>query len=581
MRFSRRLIKYFPHSSLAPPLALNNPRATVRRTMIRRIFSPRLLPPLLGGVLLSFAYPGWDIQAAVWIWLFPVLWVLWPVNDMAQAPAGRRAFAIGMAAGLGFWIPNLTWLRHSSRVISGALDDTWIGWGPELLGAGAVFGLALVCSLYWGLWAWFSARFARPDPAVLAGASWQSSTWHSLSRAFLAAAAWTGCEWLRGTTLFNGFGWNGLGVALHENRVLIQAADIIGVTGLSYLPVFIACTAWNTLTRVVRVYQGAGSCRSRLDFTLAMLLLLGAAGYGIQRLGQPKGETVTVRAVLVQPNVAQVDAWTGRVDEQTYSRLHDFTRLYGEARDGVTHTDLVIWPESALPRHFSEDAEGHAAFFDSLLKAGDFSLLTGTEMHDEQSSHVSALLMRGSAANRQQYDKVHLVPFGEYLPFRTIPPFSWLRGVLPGDFDPGVKTEPLRLEKPAVEIIPLICFEDTVGRLARRFARPGPQMIVNLTNDGWFLQSRETAVHLANAKFRAIELRRPMVRAANTGVTCFIDTLGRVTSRLTDPETGGTFLEGCLPGEAHVPAQGEMTFYARHGDAFSILMLLEIGRAHV
>lgn len=542
--------------------------------MIRRLFSLGLLLPALGGGILVLAYPGRDVEAAVWVWLFPLLWVLWPLADQKPAPAGKRAFGAGLVAGLAFWIPNLTWLRHSSRVIAGARDDSWMGWGPELLGGAAVFGLALLCALHWGLWSWFCARFARPSPAVLATSSWQASTWHSLSRAFLAAAAWTGCEWLRGVIIFGGFGWDGLGVALHQNRVLIQAADLVGVTGLSFLPVFICCTAWNTLTRVVRVYRGEGACRSRLDFTLAMLVLLAAAGYGIQRLGRAPGETVKVRAVLVQPNVAQVDAWTGRVDERTYQRLHDLTRLYGEARDGVTHTDLVIWPESALPRHFHEDAEGHEAYFDSLLKAGDFSLLTGTEMHLPESSHVSAILMRGSAGNRQQYDKIHLVAFGEYLPLRGIPPFSWLRGVLPGDFDPGARAEPLRLEKPEVEIIPLICFEDTVGRLARRFVRPGPQMIVNLTNDGWFLQSRETQVHLANAKFRAIELRRPMLRAANTGITCFIDTTGRVTSRLADPATGGTFLEGCLPGEVAVPASGEMTFYARAGDVFSILLLL-------
>jgi len=173
----------------------------------------------------------------------------------------------------------------------------------------------------------------------------------------------------------------------------------------------------------------------------------------------------------------------------------------------------------------------------------------------------------------QFHHKYHLVPFGEYLPFREIPPFSFLKGVLPGDFRPGTKTEPLLLAKPKVQIIPLICFEDTVGRVARLFVRPEPQMIVNVTNDGWFLQSEQTAVHLANAKFRAIELRRPMVRATNTGISCFIDTLGKVTSTFADPETGNTFLEGCLPGEVLVPIQGEMTIYARHGDWFALLML--------
>ena len=532
------------------------------------------LLPALGGAMLTLAYPGRDWEPAVWLWLFPVLAVLWPCTRSGTPPTGKRAFSLGLIAGLAFWIPNLVWLRHSSRVIAGARNATWIGWGPELLGAAAVFGLALVCSLYWGLWAWFSVRVARPDPSRLVRSSWQLSTWHSLRAALLTAAAWTACEWLRGTTLFNGFGWNGLGVGLHQNRVLIQAADLVGVTGLSFLPVFVAATAWNTVSRLIRVHRGEGTCRSRLDLTLALLLLLGTAGYGLRRLGRDAGETVRVRTVLVQPNVAQVDAWSGKLDDQTYRRLHDFTRLYAEARDGVSPVDLVIWPESALPRPYTEDPKGHDRYFDDLLAAGDFSLLTGSEIYHATGSHVSALLLRGRAANRQQYDKVHLVPFGEYLPFREIPPFAWLRGVLPGDFQPGASTEPLRLEKPAIGIIPLICFEDTVGRLARRFVREGPQLIVNLTNDGWFLQSLETEVHLANAKFRAIELRRPMVRAANTGVSCFIDATGRITARLADPSTGSSFVEGCLPGEIAVPLHPPTTFYARHGDAFALALLL-------
>jgi apolipoprotein N-acyltransferase len=124
-----------------------------------------------------------------------------------------------------------------------------------------------------------------------------------------------------------------------------------------------------------------------------------------------------------------------------------------------------------------------------------------------------------------------------------------------------------------VQIIPLICFEDTIGRVARRFVREAPQMIVNLSNDGWFLQSVEPEVQLINALFRTIELRRPMVRATNTGVSCFIDTRGRITSKLTDPDTGSCFLEGTLPGEVKVPRHPAMTLYSRFGDWFALTML--------
>ncbi|MGV3661748.1 MAG: apolipoprotein N-acyltransferase [Prosthecobacter sp.] len=539
-----------------------------------------LLAPLLSGGILVFAFPHWNSNLAVWLWAFPLLAVLWPWRDAEGAGVKTRPFWRGYLAGLAFFLPNLFWVRHSSRVIGGAQDNSWVGLGPELLGFGAVIGLSAYCAVYFGLWAWFTHRHARPSVEKLTKTTWQVSVLHSLNCAFLSSAAWVACEWLRSTTVFTGFGWNGLGVAMHKNLVLIQAADLVGVMGLSFLPMFVACTGWNLLTRLVHAYRGEGTCKTRLDLTLALILLLVTASYGMLKVTETRKDDIPVRTVLIQPNVAQVDAWTGRLAEQIYERLNKFTRMYASAREGVTPADLVIWPESALPvnlrDHFGQLPEGwHTRYFDNLLHSGDFALLTGTELHDpDDQAHVSVVLFRGNADNRQEHHKVHLVPFGEYLPLRDIPPFSFLKGVLPGDFQPGKSTEPLHLMQPDVQIIPLVCFEDTVGRVARRFVREAPQMLVALSNDGWFLQSEETEVHLANAIFRAIELRRPMVRASNTGVTCFIDTHGRETSRLHDPETGSTFLEGVLPGEVKVPRVGVMTIYARFGDWFAVSLLV-------
>lgn len=540
-----------------------------------RIFSKNNLLPLFSGGLLVFGFPNWNQEWIVWLWLLPLLVVLWDAKSQASG------FKAGYLAGLAFFIPNLAWVRHSSRVQSGAVDNSWVGIGPELMGFGALIGLSAYCALYFGLWAWFVRRFARPDETKLTRSSWQESTWESLRCSVLAAGAWVACEWLRSTTVFTGFGWNGLGVGLHQNRVIIQVADLVGVMGLSFLPVLIACTGWNTLRRQLAVYHGTGTCRTRLDLTLALVVLLSAAGYGLLRITAKPPETVEVNTLLVQPNVLQVDAWSGRLAPEIYERLSRFTRLYGEERPGSQGMDLVIWPESALPVHLYGHGEQwglpkHETYFNELLATGHFSLMTGTEIYPSEergTGHVSAVLLQGSFANRQEYHKVHLVPFGEYLPFGDYPPFSLLRGVIPGDFAPGTSTEPLKLAKPEVGIIPLICFEDTVGRLARRFVRPGPQIIVNLTNDGWFLQSNQMEVHTANAKFRAIELRRPMVRATNTGVTCFIDTLGTITHRLADPTDGSTLIEGCLPGIVKVPVQGEMTLYTRMGDWFALVCL--------
>lgn len=539
---------------------------------------PRLLSiflPILSGAILIFGYPHWNFEAAIWLWLPPLLAVLWPLNANAKP---RRPFLSGYLAGLTFFLPTMSWVRHSSRVIGGAVDNNWVGWGPELLGFAAALGLGAYCALYFGAWAWMVAKL-RPNVDKITKGTWQSSTLESLRSAVLAAGAWAGLEWLRGHVI-TGFAWNGLGAGLHQNIVLIQICDVIGVLGLSFVPVLIACTGWNTLTRIVLVFRGEGTCRSRLDFTVAMIVLLAVASYGLLKVNEKRSDDIPVRTILVQPNVSQVDAWSGRVAQRTYQRLAEFTRMYAEARDGKSPMDLVIWPESALPVHLYDLPE-HEDYFNDLLAAGEFSLLTGTEIirrNEGGGAHVSAVLFYGSYANRQEYHKVHLVPFGEYLPFRNIPPFSFLQGVLPGDFDPGSKVDPLQMTKPEVQIIPLICFEDTVGRLARQFVREAPQMIVNMTNDGWFLQSTETEIHLINALFRAVELRRPMCRAANTGVSAFIDTHGRITSRLDDPDTGSTFLEGCKAGEVLVPRKGEITIYAKFGDWFAATMLaLAIG----
>ena len=534
---------------------------------MKRLLSKRVLLPLISGGLLVFAFPGWNSQLAVWVWLLPLLAVLWPLKSSKSQVSG---FKLGYPAGLAFFLPNLWWIRHSARVMmGGARDGSWAGLVPELLGFGAVIGLSAYCAVYFALWAWFVARFAKPNAITLTRDAWWPSTLHSLACSVMAASAWVACEWLRSTTVFTGFGWNGLGVAFHQNAVLMQAADTVGVMGLSFMPVFVSCSTWNVITRFVAVYRGEGTSRTRLDLTLALVLMLVWAGYGMLKVTEKPADGEKVRVTLVQPNVAQVDAMydpTGEKARHTYQRLRDFTRLYAKS------SDLIVWPESALPLHLNYDLGFHEEFFKEALGTEPFSLLTGTEIrlpHDED--YVSALLMRGSLANRVEHHKVHLVPFGEYLPLGDYWPFSMLRAVIPGDFDFGTKTEPLRFND-KISLIPLICFEDTVGRVARRFAREEPQIIVAISNDGWFIDSIESEMHLANAKFRAVELRRPMVRSSNIGVTGFIDAWGRETARLSDPETGDTFIEGVLPGEVSTPFT-HLTFYARFGDLFAISLL--------
>jgi apolipoprotein N-acyltransferase len=170
----------------------------------------------------------------------------------------------------------------------------------------------------------------------------------------------------------------------------------------------------------------------------------------------------------------------------------------------------------------------------------------------------------------QIYRKIHLVPFGEYIPLRkSFPLFAVVASKwVPGDFAFGKNYTVFRLTNDKARAAPLICFEDTIGELTRQFVLNGANLLVNVTNDGWFLHSAGSHQHLANAVFRCVETRRPMVRAANTGVTCFVNEFGRVTQKLQD-ETGSTFTEGVLTGDVDVPTENTLTFYVRHGELFA------------
>ncbi len=523
--------------------------------------------------MLVFAFPRWNVEPVVWLWTLPLRAALWLGHPPPAENWWQRLvpFRLGYLAGLCFFLPNLSWVLHSSRVIHGAVGNEWMGWPVELLGWSAALGLSGYAAIYFGLWAWFAAKIARPREILLQQGSAVAVSLDSLRSASLAAAAWTALEWTRGWML-TGFGWNGLSVGLHQNKVLIQAADLIGVYGLSFLPVFCAVIGFNVMLRLVQQVRLRRHTRYHFDLLLAMVLVLSVATYGMHSLSAgDEAEHLPVRVALVQQNVPQADKFAGNNLAERYQRYAELTHQHAAPRDGTKHSpvDLVVWPESALGLPFYH--RDHSAYFDDLLGIGDFSLLTGCDVLEPGgNSYTSAALLHEAFDGAQLYHKVHLVPFGEYLPLRPLlGPI--LGGVLPGDFVPGPSLEPLLLNKPAMQVIPLICFEDTVGNLARQFVRPQAQLIVNLTNDGWFLQSAEPEQHLANALFRAIELRRPMCRATNTGVTCFIDECGRVTSKLIDPDTGSSATQGVLQSTVQVRKHPPLTLYARWGDWFAML----------
>lgn len=397
------------------------------------------------------------------------------------------------------------------------------------------------------------------DPA-LKNSPWLSS-WSNLRLAFLLASAWVTIEVLRGM-IFSGWGWNTLGHALHAQWALIQIAEFTGVPGLSFLVAFTNVIVIATARRFV-VETQVKKVRPHYDFTITMAAIVGIIGYGVRAV-QTKPESTSVRVALVQPNIPREQKFNAEFAQITFDQ---FTRL---SQVGLSaKPDLIIWPESSMPDPMLPD-EPSFKFVMDLVAATKVDLLLGAIDEDEKAAYNAAMLVSEGGERTQLYRKMHLVPFGEYIPGRhLIPGIARIVGdQVPSDFGFGVEHTVFETSRPDLHVAPLICFEDTIGELTRQFVLRGANLLANITNDGWFLRSAGSQQHLANAVFRCVETRLPMVRAANTGVTCIINSYGRITQILLD-DSGSQYTEGVLTGDVAVPINYQPTFYVQHGELFS------------
>jgi len=404
------------------------------------------------------------------------------------------------------------------------------------------------------------------EPMVAAPSSpWQGSA-NNLWLAFLLSSAWVAHEWIRGW-LFGGFGWNGLGIAVHAQWPLVQVAEFTGVTGLSFVIAFVNAIA---VTTPLRLFLEAQTHRMRphwdLNFTMLGIVALLLFGWHAARNPSP---VKPLRVAAVQANIPQ----SQKFDSQFTRKIFDqFARLSAIALRANPPPDLLVWPESSVPDPVRDENTESYRFVMDLSRSTKTDLLLGTIDVEDGHDYNAALLVSDAGQRMQIYRKLHLVPFGEYIPLRrSFPLFAVIAGKwVAGDFDVGNEYTLFRLTNSDVQIAPLICFEDTIGELTRQFVLKGAKLLADVTNDGWFLHSAGSQQHVANAIFRCIETRRPMVRAANTGVTCFVNEFGRVTQILQD-NNGSTFTEGVLTGEVNVPQDQQLTFYVQYGELFAKL----------
>lgn len=507
------------------------------------------------GVLVGLCYPPFEVVWLVWVGLVPLLGAVWLGEEGAggRGEGGGGGTQSGWGRCLGVF--GMGWVAGA---VGFGMSLQWIS---EVSVAGWLL-LAGYCGVYPGLWAVFVAGPGRPG----AFGGWGRGAWvgslGNLVSAVVAAAGWVGLEWVRGV-LFSGFGWNGLGVALWEQVALIQVADFAGVGGVSFLVVLVNVVLLQTVVRLVLEVR-AGRARPHYDFAVVLGVCALAFVYGVGRLGEGAGDVVRLRVAAVQPNVPQEQKWDPAYEEEILGR---FWRL---SEAGILfEPDLLVWPEAATPRAALVDERSRGLVM-AVASAWEGDFLLGTVHFAPEGDFNSALLVADGGERLELYHKMHLVPFGEFVPFReSFPVFAWIVGdLVPEDFDAGKEPVVFGLSRKPVRVAPLICFEDTLGELARRFVARGATLFVVVTNDGWFGESAGSRQHLAQSVFRCVENRLPMLRAANTGVTCWVDAAGRVRSVLATPE-GNTFIEGVLTGEFEVPVSAAGTFYSRHGEVFS------------
>jgi apolipoprotein N-acyltransferase len=477
------------------------------------------------GVLLALSFPkaGWSFLA--WVAFVPLFLA-------CGRKSARKAAKLGFAAGLVSFGGILYWIN---------IVVTTYGKLPLAVSICVYMILVTYLALFSGVVFYLVRRGEEKGIPVV------------VSFPFV----WVGLEYVR-SFLFTGFPWASLGYSQYRLLPLIQIADIAGVYGISFLIALANVVLYLFLKGFTKKDEEGGyPVRSAAVF---LLLLVSALAYGFHGMSRPASGT-PLKVSLVQGNIDQGIKWDPAFLEATLTIYEKLTRQ--AAGGGV---DLVVWPESAAPFFFQEGGEPSSRIT-ALAGQVKSPIVFGSPAYEDgvgrRTFFNSAYLVSPSGAILGRSDKMHLVPFGEYVPLAKLLPFvhKLVAGV--GDFSPGHAITPLEPGKGSIGV--LVCFEGIFPELSRRYVRSGARILVNITNDAWYGRSSAPYQHLSMAVFRAIENRVPLLRAANTGITAIIDENGRITSKTR------LFEEAFLNGEVRPGTGG--TLYTRVGDVFAILCL--------
>ncbi len=487
---------------------------------------------IASGILIALSFPNPGLSFLAWIALIPLLIAM-------EESTPREAFRIGLICGITAYAIVLYWLN---------IVFTQYGHLPWSVSIPVYLLLVLWLALFYGL----STLVSRLGELV------------GIKAAFTLPVAWIAFDFIR-SFLFSGFAWAMLGHSQFRTLPLIQIADLAGVYGITLLIVL----ANIVLHRALRAVSGAGVPYPVKSAVTLLLLFIGTLFYGFSCLNsQDSAASKPLRVALIQGNIPQDVKWSPAFRENT---LDTYERLTRDASKGGV--DLIVWPESAVP-FFFQDEPLQAERIRNLARELKACLLFGSPAHELRNGKStflnSAFMVSPLGETVGRADKMHLVPFGEYVPLGNILTFINKIVVGIGDFAPGEHA--VTLDTGNTKLGVQVCYEVIFPELARQYVQAGARVLVAITNDAWFGRSSAPYQHLAISTFRAVETRTPLIRAANTGVTAIVDQNGHIRTMTA------LFVEAYRTGEVQ-PGSGKSLYLAIGDTPAWLCVLLTAGIA--
>jgi len=485
--------------------------------------------PVFSGILGVLAFPPFELSFLGWFCLVPLLIVV-------KEETPKRSFCYGCISGMVFFIGLIYWL----------VNVTYPG----------TFFLIIVLSVFYGIFGLIANLVMRNSIDLM-----------------ILPFVWVVLEYIR-SHLFGGFPWGLLGYSQYQNLLLIQISDFTGPYGVSFLLAVISIGIFSFLKRIRKF---------KTHMVVAFMFLFLFTSYGVYKL-KNNSMWSSLRISVVQGNIEQQLKWDDAFAEDIVNKYEKLT-----VKAAKMHPDLIVWPETSYP-YLVQNLSSDVKAIKDLSRENKISILSGFVSERDNVFYNSALLFDEKGESDKIYNKIHLVPFGEYIPFESF--LSFLREFIDKPIGKFVKgTDYTLFQINSVKLLDLsggarsrktsfhkfgvlICFEDIFPYISRRFVKNGADFLVNITNDAWFGRTPGARQHLQSSVFRAVENRVPLIRAANTGISCFIDSRGKILSVVSE-DNEEIFISGISTVDVNFGRRG--SFYTFYGDVFIYLSIFIIG----